>query len=464
MTLTLRDVLAGAQGTLHGPADPGTPVRRVWHDSREIERGDLFVAVVGERLDGHDFVADAFARGAVAALVDRAHLARLPADLGPLIVVDDTVAGLQRLAAAWRARHPVAVVGITGSIGKSSTKEVVWAVAAQRFRSIRSQRSFNNEIGLPLSLLAITDDTEVVVLEIGGAYAPGEIARLAEIARPTIGVVTNVSHSHLARMGSLEAIAATKAELPAALGEDGVAVLNGDDPRVRRMAACCRGRVLLYGLSPDCDVRAEHVTSHGLDGISLDLLVGGARYHLHAPLLGRHSAATVLAAVGAGLALGMTVEEMLPAFQDPAIRVRLLVVPGVGGATIIDDTYNANPTSSLAALDLLAELPARRRLAAFGDMLELGSYEAEGHRLVGERAAAVVDRLFTIGPRARLIAAAAVASGLPPSAVTTVDTKPELIDALRTVLREGDVVLVKGSRGLQLEDVVAALRDRTRAA
>src|SRR5690606_10669654 len=242
--LTLREVLEGSRGALRGAADLGTPVRRVWHDSREIEPGDLFVAVVGERLDGHDFLAEAFARGAVAALVDRAHVPRLPEGLGPLIVVPDTVAGLQDLAAFWRDSHDVAVVGITGSIGKSSTKEVVWSVASQRFRASRSQRSFNNESGLRLGVMESGSDTEVVVLEIGGAYAPGEISRLAEIARPTIGVVTNVSHSHLARMGSLEAIAATKAELPASLPEDGVAVLNGDDLRVRLMADKCRCRVI----------------------------------------------------------------------------------------------------------------------------------------------------------------------------------------------------------------------------
>lgn len=462
--LTLREVLEGSRGALRGAADLGTPVRRVWHDSREIEPGDLFVAVVGERLDGHDFLAEAFARGAVAALVDRAHVPRLPEGLGPLIVVPDTVAGLQDLAAFWRDSHDVAVVGITGSIGKSSTKEVVWSVASQRFRAIRSQRSFNNEIGLPLSLMEIGSDTEVVVLEIGGAYAPGEISRLAEIARPTIGVVTNVSHSHLARMGSLEAIAATKAELPASLPEDGVAVLNGDDLRVRLMADKCRCRVIRYGLAPDCEVRAENVESHGLDGISFDLLVDGGRHHLHVPLLGQHSVHTVLAGVSVGLALGMSVEETLPGLRDPSIQLRLLVVPAIGGATLIDDTYNANPTSSLAALNLLAELPARRRIAAFGDMLELGSYEEEGHRIVGKRAAAVVDRLFTMGPRARIIADEAVASGLTPDAVVAVDTKQDLIDALKETMREGDVVLVKGSRGIQLEHVVAALRDRTRSA
>lgn len=462
--LTLRDVLEGTDGTLHGEVDLQQPVQRVWHDSREIEPGDVFVAIVGERLDGHAFVAGAFAKGAIAALVAHTQLDSLPTDAGPLIVVPDTLVALQRLARWWRQRHPVEVVGITGSIGKSSTKEVVWAVASQRFRTIRSQRSFNNEIGLPLSLLEIRPGTDVVVLEMGGAYAPGEITQLAELAQPRIGVVTNVSHSHLGRMGSLDAIAATKAELPAALPPDGVAVLNGDDPRVRAMATQCPGRVILYGLAPDCEVRAEQVESHGLEGITLDLIVHEQRRHLRVPLVGQHNAYTVLAAIGVGLALGMEVEEMLPGLRDPSIQLRLLTVPGLGGATIIDDTWNANPTSSLAALNLLAEVPAQRRIAVLGEMLELGTYETEGHQLVGRRAAAVADRLITIGPRGRIIAEAAVASGMPATTVTSVDTKDELVELLKETMSEGDFVLIKGSRGLQLEDVVAAVRDRTRAA
>lgn len=462
MMISLRDVLDGTEGTVRGEAGQELSFSRVWHDSREVEPGDLFVAIVGEHLDGHDFVRQAFARGAAAAMVDRAHAAVLSDAGGPLIVVADTLDALQRLAAYWRARHNVQVVGITGSIGKSSTKEVVWAVVSQRFRALRSQRSFNNEIGLPLSLLAIGPDTEVVVLEIGGAYAFGEIERLAAIARPQIGVVTNVSHSHLSRMGSLEAIAATKAELPASIPPDGSAVLNGDDVRVRAMADQCRGRVILYGLAPDCEVRAENVESHGLDGITLDLLVADRRHHLHVPLLGQHSAHTVMAAVAVGLALGMSVEEMLPGFRDPSVQLRLLTVPAVGGATVIDDSYNANPTSSLAALTLLGEISTRRRIAVFGDMLELGSFEEEGHRMVGRRAAAVVDRLYTVGERARIIAEEAVAYGLPASHVQAVSTKRDLIDALRDELAEGDYVLVKGSRGVRMEDVVAALRDRSR--
>lgn len=463
--ITLREVLQGSGGTLQTSTghdvDAELDFAHVRHDSREIEKGDLFVAVIGENLDGHDFVGDAFAHGAGGALVDRAHADGLSNSPGPLVVVEDTIAGLQRLAAYWRAKHEVTVVGITGSLGKSSTKEVVWKVASQRFNAVHSRKSFNNEIGLPLSLLEIESDTDVVVLEMGGAYAFGEISALAEIALPEIGVVTNVSHSHLGRMGSLEAIAETKAELPASLPPSGAAVLNGDDHRVRAMAERVRGRVILFGQASDCQVRAEAIESHGLNGISLDLLIQGERHHLEAALLGAHSAYTIMAAAGVGLALGMSAEEMLPAFRDPSIRLRLLPLPGAGGATIIDDSYNANPTSSIAALDLLSETPAARRIAAFGDMLELGSYEVEGHRLVGRRAAEVVDELYTIGKRAAIIADEAERCGLAPEVIHRLPGKPALTEVLRDTMRAGDFVLVKGSRGIRMEDVVAGLRERT---
>ena len=458
--IRLADVLEGTQGRLHGAAPVDLAFGHVRHDSREIAPGDLFIAIPGESSDGHRFVADAFARGAAAAVVDRAHRDEL-ATLGkPLIVVRDTLAALQELATYWRTLvHPI-LIGITGSIGKSSTKEVVAAVAAQEFRTVRNRGSFNNEIGLPLTLLDIQPDTEVAVTEMGGAYAFGEITQLCQMAKPKIGIVTNVSHSHLSRMGSLEAIAQTKVELPAALPPDGVAILNGDDPRVRAMASACRCRVILYGLAPDCDIRALDVQGHGLSGISFRLVMDNQVQHVRLPLLGRHSVHTALAAIAAGSALGMSIDEILPGFDDPAIQLRLYSLPGIGGSLVIDDSYNANPASSLAALNLLEDLDAKRRILVFSDMLELGDYEREGHQLVGRRAADVVDHLLTFGDRAQILAEAARAGGLPAEAVSSFDDKRDLTDALREMLQPGDVVLVKGSRGMRMEDVVEAIRDR----
>lgn len=460
--ISLRDVLDGTRGRLTGNLDPGALLNHVWHDSRSVGRRDLFVAIRGERLDGHQYISDAFARGAAAALVDETYASQA-GESQPLIVVDDTTAGLQRLASYWRSLFDVDVIGITGSLGKSSTKEVVAAVLSQRFNTVRSQGNYNNEIGLPLSLLQITPDTKVVVLEMGGAYAFGEIDQLCQIARPRIGIVTNVSHSHLSRMGSLEAIAQTKSELPISLPEDGVAILNGDDELVRAMADLCRCRVIFYGEAPDCQVRAEDIRSHGLRGISFRLSMNGTSHQVRLPLLGRHSAHTALAGFAAGWALGMSVDEMLPGFNDPSIQLRLFTIPGINGSLIIDDSYNANPTSTLAAINLLAELNTGRRIAVLGDMMELGSFENEGHRLVGNRAGGVLDMLFTYGTRAKLIAKAARESGLAVDAIHVFDDKIMLAEQLGGLLQPGDIVLVKGSRSLALEDVVDRIKERSRS-
>jgi UDP-N-acetylmuramoyl-tripeptide--D-alanyl-D-alanine ligase len=455
--IRVHDILAGTGGQMSGKISRNDLLDHVVQDSRLVTEGDLFVAIKGENTDGHRFVPDALEHGARAVMVDQAWYQQY--DLGdlPVIVVPDTLAALQSLATYWRSLFDVQVVGITGSIGKSSTKEVVSAVLAQRFQVTRSQKSYNNEIGLPLSVLEITPDSEVVVLEMGGAYAFGEIAELAKIARPTIGIVTNVSHSHLGRMGTLEAIAETKAELIDSLPEDGIAILNIDDERVRRMAERAKCRVVFYGLDDAADYHVTDLTSSGMEGISFILHHDETHSHVSVPLMGRHSVHMALAGIAVGTEMGLSLADILRGFQTPDIQLRLVLVPATNGATILDDSYNANPASGLAALSLLDELPGNRKVAVLGDMMELGSYEEEGHRMVGGRAAQVVDALYTIGPRARIIAAQAVQLN-PRLKVETFDDKATLVDVLRRDLRQGDLVLVKGSRSLGLESIVSDLR------
>ncbi|HEX5164491.1 MAG TPA: UDP-N-acetylmuramoyl-tripeptide--D-alanyl-D-alanine ligase [Thermomicrobiales bacterium] len=452
------DVLTGTGGRLAGDLSRNELFRRVVHDSRDVQPDDLFVAIQGENQDGHRFVPDAYENGATAVLVSEEWYSRYNLGELPAIVVPDTLVALQELATYWRGLFTPHVIGITGSIGKSSTKEVIAAIAGQRFRVTRSAKSFNNEIGLPLSVLEITPDTEVVVLEMGGAYRFGEISELAEIARPTIGVVTNVSHSHLGRMGSLEAIAQTKTELVESLPESGVAVLNVDDERVRAMAERAKCAVVFYGLDDSADVRATDLESHGLEGISFTLHHRMRRDRVSVPLLGRHSVHMALVGFAVGFQLGLAFEEIVAGFQQPNIQLRLLLVPAINGATLLDDTYNANPASSLAALNLLDELDARRKVAVFGDMLELGEFEREGHRMVGDRASQVVDALYVMGDRARIIGEQAQ-QARPSLSVTYLNDKPGLTAALREGLRDGDLVLIKGSRSIQLETVVADLRN-----
>lgn len=463
--ITLEEVLTGTGGARYGsPVAPGGAAddvvfRGVGIDSRTVMPGDLFVAVRGETHDGHRFVPAAVECGATGALVERGRALDFAGSGAILIEVDDTLAALGRLGAYWRARFTLPVVGITGSIGKSSTKELAAGILGTKLRVLKSPKSHNNEYGLPLSVLMIDDTTEVAVLEMG-TFGPGELAALSAIARQTVAVVTNVGHTHLERMGSQDGIARAKGELVAALPPDGVAVLNGDDRRVRAMAVLTAARSIFFGYGADCDLRASDLVDHGLDGLSFTLHWQGESRRLErAPLLGAHSVYTALAAAGIAFAVGLSLAEVVAALNLPHAAVRLLVVPGVNGATIIDDSYNAAPASVLAALDILARTPATRRLALLGDMLELGEYEEEAHRIVGRRVAAVADTLLTIGPRARIIADEAARAGVMTEKIATFDRKDEVIAALARDLRAGDAVLVKGSRGLALEDVVAALRE-----
>lgn len=468
--LTLGDCVEFLTGVGNGAT--GVAFSEVVIDSRSVRPGDLFVALPGERTDGHRFVDQALASGAMGALihqditlnpqpaivdvrrpVDRELLAGLR---GPVLIrVNDTLKALQKVAAGWRARFPVRTIGITGSVGKTTTKETVAAVISQRYDTLKSESNLNNEIGLPLTLLQLRSRHERAVLEMG-MYARGEIAQLAAIARPHIGVVTNVGPSHLERLGALEAIAEAKAELVEALPADGTAVLNADDPMVAGMAQRTAACVFTYGLSGEADLWADNIESLGLDGISFRLHYQGETLHVKVPMLGRHSVHTALAAAAVGLVDNLSWQEILDGLQEPRGQLRLVVVPGINDSTILDDTYNASPDSTLAALNLLDDLNGRT-IAVLGDMLELGEYEAEGHEKVGVRAAAVLDSLITVGELGRTIAEAAVEAGMTPEKVFSAAGNAEAIERLREVLQPGDTVLIKGSRALHMEEIVAAI-------
>ncbi len=457
--LPLADVLAATGGALRG-GNPRLHFSNVAVDSRLVTPGALFVALRGEHVDGHQFVAEALARGARGALVER-----LPPpsategtpDSPALICVPDTYRALQDLGRYWRARISPVVVGITGSVGKTTTKEAIAEVLAQRFTVLRSEGNLNTEVGMPLMLLRARPSHQVLVLEMG-AYNAGDIRLLAEIARPSVGVVTSVQPVHLERLGSIERIQQTKQELVEALPANGVAVLNADDVRVRAMATATRARVRTFGLSPDAEVRAEGIVGRGLGGVDFTLVHGDCRLPVHLALLGRHTVYAALAAVVVGLALGLPLEEAAAGLGHIPASVRILVRPGLSGALIVDDTYNASPESALAALNLLAELDGRR-VAVLGDMLELGSYEEPGHRRVGSRAGEVADVLVTVGPRARWIAEEARRMSRPPATIVEANDRAEAFEQLRRILQPGDVVLVKGSRAMQMEHLARALRD-----
>ena len=393
------------------------------------------------------------AKTALPAVVDDDAISDLPICLW----VDDSLAALQMIARHWRRKLDVRVIGITGSVGKSTTKELVAEVLEQRYRTLRNEGNLNNEIGLPLTLLRLGEGHQRAVLEMG-FYVPGEIAFLCDLAQPSIGVVTNIGTVHAERAGSQEIIARGKAELVQALPADpqGVAILNYDDPLVRQMANLTQARVFFYGLDAHADLWADHLEGLGLEGIRFRMHYRNEALYIRVPMIGRHSVQTALRAAAVGLAEGLTWQEIIEGLRSQHTQLRLVAVRTESGALILDDTYNASPESTLAALNLLDELDGRK-IAVLGDMLELGPYEAQGHEMVGVRAAEVADQLVTVGERGRMIARAARQSGLADQYITQLDDVPQVIEYLSNRLASGDVVLVKGSHGMRMDRIVSAL-------
>jgi UDP-N-acetylmuramoyl-tripeptide--D-alanyl-D-alanine ligase len=353
------------------------------------------------------------------------------------------------------------VIGITGSVGKSTSKELVATVLSTRYKTLKNEGNLNNEIGLPLTLLNLNNTHERVVLEMG-MYDLGEISLLCDIAQPHVGVITNVGPTHLERLGTIERIAQAKTELVQALPSrqaEGVAILNADDPLVLPMARQTQARVLTYGLSPEADLWASDVVSMGLEGIRFVFHYQGESIHVRVPLLGRHSVHTALRAALVGLVEGLAWEEVINGLQalPSEAQLRLVAVPGPNGSILLDDTYNASPASTIAALNLLEDLTAAKKIAVLGNMLELGGFEEEGHRKVGCRAADVVDLLIVLGSSTQFIAAEAQACGLAPALILELQNNQAVIAHLSTILEPDDVVLIKGSNAQKLNEIVAAL-------
>jgi UDP-N-acetylmuramoyl-tripeptide--D-alanyl-D-alanine ligase len=452
--LTADDLVRLTGGRLLARSD--RPIRRAAVDSRLVTGGEVFVALPGERTDGHAFVAEAVARGAAALIVTRPP--GDPAVLGDVTVVRvaDALAALGAIAAGWRRRFEPLVVGVTGSIAKTSTKEAVATVLSTRLRTLRNEGNLNNEIGLPLTLLRLGPEHEAAVLEMG-MYLGGEIADLARMARPRIGVVTAVQPVHLSRIGSLEAIEAAKGELLEALPPDGRAILNADDPIVRGMGTRSAARSMSYGFADDADVGAEAVVSAGLDGMRFVLRADGVRRPVTIPTLGRLSVHNALAAAAVGRAAGLSLDEIGDGLATGWSAPHRAELVRLGSVTLVDDTYNASPRSVIAALDLLAGLPGRRG-AVLGEMLELGEAAEEGHRAVGEAAARTVDWLVVVGSGASGVADGALAAGMEPARIVRVRDAETALEAIPPRLRDGDVVLLKASRGIALDRVVDGLR------
>ena len=457
-------VLAG-QASLSGKRR----IRQISTDSRLIRRGDLFVALRGDRFDGHEFVPAVLAQGAAGAIVhDGYHLpSSLPAvrriarqSVPFLFGVRDPLFAYQQLATHYRSRFTIPMVAVTGSNGKTTTKEMVAAVLAQRWPILKTEGNFNNRIGVPATLFRLTARHQAAVIEMG-VDQQGQTTRLCEIVRPTIGVITNIGPDHLEFFGSMEGSAQAKAELLDLLPSDGMAMLNADDPYFDYLAARAQCRVVSFGNSAMADVRASQVTSDARQGTTFRLHLPGkirptiVRMKVH----GTHNVTNALAAAAVGTALnlsGAMIAQGLSRFRPAAMRSQVVTLQGVH---FINDCYNANPASMNAALQLLAQWrPARDRIAVLGDMLELGAETGRLHRQVGQFLATQgLSRLIACGALGRDIAEGARQGGMTGSQIDEVDDAAAAADFLKKILRQGDVVLVKASRGMKMEQVVQTL-------
>jgi len=449
-----------------------THITQVTIDSRLVASGALYVALVGMTVDGHAYVAAAAAAGAVAALVAEAkadaianeqgwsvvHLGQHPPASWQgilLIAVPDPLAALHRWATWHRSRYaPQYVVGITGSVGKTSTKEIVGAILDDAMPTLKTPRSYNSESTLPLVTLGLTEAHCAAVFEMGMYYA-GDIQTLCAIAQPNIAVITAVGPSHLERMGSIEAIADAKAELVESIPAAGVVILNADDSIVAGFAKRTPARIITYGTSEHADVRAVDIITHGLGGTEVRIVAPGIDDRIHISAPGMHQVRNALAAISVGIVAHVPWASMRDTLLNRFKSLRFVIYDGLEQSQIIDDTYNAAPTSVRAALELLATVD-RRRVAVLGDMRELGHIEAQAHRDVGIQAAQTADVLLAVGTRGKWIAEGARSAGM--SAVYEVPTTEAAIPVLIHILAPSDCILVKGSRAMAMEAIVAALR------
>ena len=447
---TLQEVEKATGGRLLYPVVDDSVFSQVETDTRAITEGALFVALKGETFDGHDYVLQAKERGAAGAVVaeDRPEYKQ---EGFAVVIVTDTRKAYQDLARFHRRRFSIPVIAVTGSVGKTSTRSMIAAVLSQKYRVLQTEKNFNNEIGLPKTLLQLTPEHEACVVEMG-MRGLGQIAELAAIAEPDIGVVTNVGKSHIELLGSQDNIARAKSELVRALSEDGVAILNQDDSYVAAMADLCRGKVVGYGIESNAAIRASRVICSE-KGLRFACLCFDQVMDIHMPLIGSHNVYNALAAIAVGRVLGLTEHQLqkgLSEYRGMPMRQELI---HLGEYTFINDAYNANPASMSEALKSLALLTKGRKIAVLGGMLELGDWTVREHEKIGAEAAELgLDALITMGSPASYIADAARKNGL--GAVYTAQDHAGAADCLRQIIQPGDTVLLKGSRGFAMEKIL----------
>lgn len=455
--MTIENIAAACEGTFVGDRDLVTKeIAGAVTDSRQVQKDYLFIPIKGARVDGHDFIPQVFEKGALVVLSDHA----LPEETGPYILVSSTTEAMKKIAAFYRTQLSCKVVGITGSVGKTSTKEMIASVLEQRYKVLKTEGNFNNEIGLPLTIFKIRAKHEVTVLEMGISDF-GEMHRLAAMARPDIGVITNIGLCHLENLGTRDGILQAKTEMFDHLQVDGTVILNGDDDKLSTKQEVNGKPVIFYGVGADSafdikkDIYATDIENHGLEGMRAKIHTPQGDFDAQIPIPGEHNVYNALAGTAVGLQLGLSIREIaqgIASVQTIAGRTNLLQVKGM---TVIDDCYNANPVSMKASIDVLAHTSGRR-IAVLGDMGELGAEEKELHRNIGKAVAASgIDALFCAGTLAEEYAREAKAN--PECEVHYKKTREEMTEELLAYVKEGDTVLVKASHFMEFPKVVEAL-------
>ncbi|MBI4126920.1 MAG: UDP-N-acetylmuramoyl-tripeptide--D-alanyl-D-alanine ligase [Deltaproteobacteria bacterium] len=451
------DIVKATGGALLQAGTPSVKITGVSHDTRATLGSTLFVAIPGPRFDGHTFVAEAARKGAVAALVS--HVVAAPPSMA-LIKVEDTIRALGDLAHAWRQKFSVPCVAITGSNGKSTTKQMATAIASELGDVLATEGNFNNLIGLPLTLFRWRDHHRAAILEMG-MNTPGEIQRLTEITRPTVGLITNVTAAHLERLGSVEAVARAKGELFDTMGKEAIAIINDEDPWAKKLGAAFRGRCIHYGMQNESDVRFCHMETPAFDTTTFTVAAKEKEVTITLPVMGVHNVLNAMAAIAIGEALGVDLEraaKRLQSFKPMAMRFEQIQL--ANGVRLIHDAYNANPESMTAALTTIATAKrAGRFIAVLGDMLELGAASAKLHRDVGTKAVQCgVDQLYAVGRFAAAMVDGARSAGMKNGQARAEQELDAVKDDVLGTLKTGDVILVKASRGMKFERLVEFLK------
>lgn len=453
LRLNMDEILKATEGNLVEKGECNT-VSGISTDTRKIQPGDLFIPLIGENFNGHDYIERAFEQGAAAAMTQRDTI-HFPGKT--LILVKDTLKALQDLAAYYRSRFPIPFVGITGSVGKTSTKEMVACALGTKYNVLKNEGNLNNEIGVPLTIFKLDSCHEVAVVEMGMSGF-GEISVLTSIVKPRVGIITNIGISHIEKLGSRQNILKAKLELLEGLQPGGLLILSGDDVMLSGVKGLLTQRTVSYGIEEGVDYLAYNIQSRGENGIDFDVTVEAVDYTIHIPTPGVHNVYNALAAVAAGHELGVPIKEVargISQFSPGKMRLNIIKANGL---KVINDAYNSSPQSVKAALDVLEEMEAGRKIAVLGDMLELGEWSTQAHLETGRHAAdKKLDYIVTVGPSAFNIARGAAETGFNSERIAAFQSNSEALDYLLKILQQGDAILVKGSRGMKMEEIVHSL-------